>query len=56
MRTRGRYSLPEGTRPSVFRHRHKVMVSDVDLVIWFFGALSLVCCAAYLLSFVASLL
>lgn len=56
MRERGRYDLPRDRRQSPFERRHRIAVSDLDVAIWFFGALSLICCAAYVLSFVASLL
>ena len=56
MRGRGRYDLPRDTRPSVFERRHRIAVSDLDIAIWSFGALSLICCAAYVLWCVADLL
>lgn len=56
MRERGRYDLPRDRRPGVFERRHRIAVSDLDITIWFFGALSMICCAAYVLWFVASLL
>lgn len=53
---RQRYEVPRDRRPSLVTPRHKVMVSDLDIVVYSFGLLAALFAVASALFGVASLL